>query len=70
MAIALTNLLKKDLTFSSNIFYGPFNADFAAANAFLVIIIIISSSSSSSSSSGSGASAGFRQSLKFNFPGI
>ena len=56
LAITLTNLLKKDFTFSSNIFSGPFNADFAAANAFLVVIIIISSSSSSSNGGGIGAS--------------
>ena len=53
LAITLTDLLKKDLNFTSNIFYGPFNADFAAANAFFVVIIIISSSSSSISSSSS-----------------
>ena len=40
LAIAQTNLLKKDIT----------------ANAFLVIVIISSSSSSSSSGGGSGAS--------------
>ena len=56
MAITLTNLLKQDSTFSSNIFQGPFNADFAAANASLVVIIIISSSSNSSSSGGDEAS--------------
>ena len=57
LAITLTDLLKKYLTFLSNIFQGPFNADFAAANAFFVVNIIISSSSSrsiSNSSSGSG----------------
>ena len=56
LAITLKFLLKKDLTFSSNIFEEPFNTDFAAANAFLVIIIIISSISSSSSGGGGGAS--------------
>ena len=51
LAIALTNLLKQNLTFSSNIFWRPFNVDFAAAKASLVII---SSSTSSSGSSGDG----------------
>ena len=51
LAITLTDLLKKDLNFTLNIFYGSFNADFAAADAFFVVNIVISSSSSSSSSS-------------------
>ena len=58
LAIILTNLLKQDLTFSSNTFKGPFNADFAAANASLVINISKSSGDSSSCSSGRGSSSG------------
>ena len=52
LVITLTNLLKQDLTFSSNIFYEPFNADFAAVNASL------SSRSNSSSCSGCNGSDG------------
>ena len=52
LVITLTNLLKQDLTFSSNIFYEPFNADFATANASL------SSRSNSSSCSGGNGSDG------------
>ena len=52
MVITLTNLLKQDLTFSSNIFYESFNADFAAVNASL------SSRSNSSSCSGCNGSDG------------
>ena len=52
LVITLTNLLKQDLTFSSNIFYEPFIADFSAANASL------SSRSNSSSCSGGNGSDG------------
>ena len=51
LAIVITNLLKQDLSFSSNTFLRPFNADFAAAKASLVII---SSSGNSISGDGSG----------------
>ena len=47
LAITLTSLLKQNLTFSSNIFQGPFNVDFAAAKASRVLIIPSSISSSS-----------------------
>ena len=53
LAITLANLLKQNLRFASNIFSGPFNVDFAAVKAFLVII-----SSSTSSSSGGGGGGG------------
>ena len=53
LAITLTNLLTQGLTFSSNIFYGSFNVNFAAVIACLIIIIISSSSNSSSGVSGS-----------------
>ena len=55
MPIRITNLLKQALIFSSNNFYGPFNADFAAMKASLVIV---SSSYNSSSCSGSGGGSG------------
>ena len=56
LAIIITNLLKQqDLTFSSNIFYGSFNADFIAAKASLVFI---SSSGNGSSCSRSGGGRG------------
>ena len=40
LAIILRNLLKQYLTFSSNTFQGPFNADLAAAKAFFSILNI------------------------------
>ena len=55
LAIIITNLLKHDLIFSSNTFQGPFNADFAAAKASIVIISSSSNSSSCSRVSGSGS---------------
>ena len=59
LVIILTNLLKQDLTFSSNAFYGPFNADFAGAKSPLVIIFSSSSGNSSSCRrSGGGSSSG------------
>ena len=39
--ITLTDLLKNDLTFLSNIFSGPFDADFAAANAFFLLLPLV-----------------------------
>ena len=41
MAITLTNLLKQNLTFSSNVFKGPFYVDFAAAKASLVVLVVV-----------------------------
>ena len=41
MAITLTNLLKQNLTFSSNVFKGPFNVDFATAKASLVVLVVV-----------------------------
>ena len=55
LAITLTDLLKQNLTFSSNIFKGPFNVDFAAAKASHVVSI---SSSTSSNSGGGGDGSG------------
>ena len=55
LVIILTNLLKHDLTVSSNTFYGPFNGDFAAAKTSLVIIISNSSGSSSCCSRSGGS---------------
>ena len=55
LAITLTDLLKQNLTFSSNNFKGPFNVNFAAAKASHVVII---SSSTSSNSGGGGDGSG------------
>ena len=55
LAIRITNFLKQDLTFSSNTFQGPFDVDFAAVKASLVII---SSNGNSSSCSRSGGGSG------------
>ena len=41
LAITLTNLLKQNLTFSSNVFKGPFNVDFATAKASLVVLVVV-----------------------------
>ena len=56
LAITLTDLLKQNLTFSSNNFKGPFNVNFAAAKASHVVII--SSSTSSNSGGGGGDGSG------------
>ena len=41
LAITLTNLLKQNLTFSSNVFKGLFNVDFATAKASLVVLVVV-----------------------------
>ena len=41
LAITLTNLLKQNLTFSSNVFKGPFYVDFATAKASLVVLVVV-----------------------------
>ena len=61
LAIVITNLLKQDLTFSSNAFYRPYNADFASTKAFLVII---SSGGNSDSDSDSTSACGSNSSSK------
>ena len=40
LAIILTNLLKQDLTFSSNTFLGSFNGNFASAKHLLLLLLI------------------------------